>query len=174
MIIAIDPSGNFDEGKGTTGLAVLWFEDGKLRVKLDEVKASKFHCKEEYWDMVISDIRLYKKTTRASTLVVENYRLQMNKAMQQSWSELETPQLIGVIRYMNHMYLGMHWEEQSPSIKSRFADDVLVNMGILKKRGNRYYFQGGTTNDHMRDALRHGLYYLATNGYEKEVLTWKP
>jgi hypothetical protein len=48
---------------------------------------------------------------------------------------------------------------QDPSTKQRHADDVLIKLGVIEKKGNKFYYKGELTNLHQRDALRHGLYY---------------
>lgn len=144
--IAVDPSGNFKEGKGTTGWAV--FEDGELK-EFGEVKASNYSTQLDYWNDIIGIL------TKYSTVVCESYRLQPSKSMAQSWSALETPQLIGVIRYTNKNVIF-----QDPVIKKRFTDEILVSKGIVEKENKLYKVHGRITNDHMRDAIRHGLYHV--------------
>jgi hypothetical protein len=51
---------------------------------------------------------------------------------------------------------------QTPSqAKVRFKDEILLrkvpNMTYLN---NRYYLNGKMTNDHVRDSLKHLLYYI--------------
>lgn len=143
--IAVDPSGNFKEGKGTTGWAV--FEDGELK-EFGAVKASDYKTQLDYWADIIGILSKYE------LVVCESYRLQPSKSMAQSWSALETPQLIGAI-----MYTCKNVIFQDPVTKRRFSDDILVDMGILTKNNKLYLCQGRVTNDHMRDAIRHGMYY---------------
>lgn len=47
-ILAIDPSGNFEEGKGTTGSCLF---DAKLNAVrcFNDIHASEFDTKEHYW-----------------------------------------------------------------------------------------------------------------------------
>jgi hypothetical protein len=144
--IAVDPSGNFKEGKGTTGWAV--FEDGELK-EFGEVKASNYNTQLDYWGDIIGILSKYP------TVVCESYRLQPSKSMAQSWSALETPQLIGVIRYTCKNVIF-----QDPVIKKRFTDEILITKGVVDKEGKLYKVQGRVTNDHMRDAIRHGLYHV--------------
>jgi hypothetical protein len=150
-VLCFDPSGNFEEGSGTTGWA--YFEDDEL-IRFGDVKASDSTTIEKYWHEVTELISILE----ADEVVIEDYRLFGHKAKQQSWSALETPQLIGYMR----MYC---WERdipvifQSPKDKIRVADPQLEKLGIIEKKGNLYYCLGKKTNLHQRDAIRHGVFY---------------
>src|ERR1700741_913802 len=86
-ILSLDPSGNYNEGKGTTGFAKRL--DGS--VKLGYIKATDYNSREAYW---FAHRELFEKTF-PDVLVIESYRLFGHKAKQQSGSSLETPMLIG-------------------------------------------------------------------------------
>ena len=170
MILCFDPSGNFSEkeGSGVTGWAL--FQDNDL-VEFGDIKACDFDNIEEYWsahtNLMWDKVR---SVTFTHNIVCESYRLQPGKAKQQSWSSLETPQLIGAMRMYNHLeeMLQHNFVLQDPAIKARFSDEVLVELGIAEKIGKYYYILGRMTNLHERDAIRHGLYYLRY-GVKKNV-----
>jgi len=151
--LALDPSGNFSkrEGDGTTGWAI--FEDGKLK-DFGDVKAADYTKIEEYWEAVSDLIDLSINIT-----VCESYRLFAGKASAQSNSMMETPQLIGYLRM--HCY---KWEIpivfQDPKDKLRVTDPILVRQGVFELKARKHYCMGRPTNLHMRDAIRHGLYFL--------------
>jgi hypothetical protein len=153
-VLCFDPSGNFKEGNGHTGWA--YFVGGKL-ITFGEVKASDFTTVEGYWHGIISDI-LEEIVHSPDVIVCENYQLFENKAKSQSWSHLETPQLIGYLR-MWAWHERIRWVEQRPSDKVRVADPILVRMGVLEQKGSRYRCMGKSTNLHMRDAIRHGIFF---------------
>ena len=157
-VLAIDPSGNWSEGNGITGWAVLDGEDDQdfEIVRFGHIRAKDFKKPEAYWDAVA---RLLFHNGILDYVVYETYRLQHGKALQQTWSELETPQLIGIIRH-ECWYSSIVCVGQNPSIKSRFPDSLLVETGIAQLRKGRHYIKGHKTNDHERDAIRHGLYFL--------------
>ena len=48
-ILAIDPSGNFTEGKGTTGWSLL--DENMKILACGQILANNYKCKEAYWDM---------------------------------------------------------------------------------------------------------------------------
>jgi hypothetical protein len=151
-ILAFDPSGNFTEGKGTTGYAISL--DDNLPHKLGDISANDYKIRQDYW---FAHKELIEKTF-PDVCVIESYRLFGHKAKEQSGSSLETPQLIGYLEMVCHE-LNIPVVLQDPSTKQRHADDVLVKLCVIEKKGNKYYYKGELTNMHKRDALRHGLYY---------------
>ena len=151
-ILAIDVSGNFKEGKGTSGLC--WMVDGEPEI-LEEIKASDYNSAEAYWFAHVKAISV----NRPDAVVMEGYRLYNHKKMaasSQANSELETPQLIGVIKLTCHLKGFPLHIQYATEVKSRWSDKVLQAKGILEP-GNK--FDGKATNNHKRDALRHALHY---------------
>ena len=66
VILAIDPSGSFKEGKGTTGFAVMK-KDSKGRIKvLDHfvVQATHYNRRSAYWEAVLYEIKRFMKKYR--------------------------------------------------------------------------------------------------------------
>lgn len=154
-VLCFDPSGNFSkrEGSGTTGWAL--FVDGELK-DFGDIAAEDFESLESYFKEHSGLI--YEKDIDPHVIVIESFKLQPGKAMQQSWSAMETPQLIGYLRmfaYLNSIKVVF----QDPKDKIRVADPILEHMGIIEKRGKLYYCMGRKTNLHMRDAIRHGVFY---------------
>jgi hypothetical protein len=152
-ILTLDPSGNFskNEGDGTTGWAI--FNYGELK-DFGHVQASDYERIEEYWQGVSELIGL-----DIDVVVCESYRLFAGKASAQSNSMMETPQLIGYLRM--HCY---KWNIpivfQDPKDKARVSDPILVRQGVFELKGRKHYCLGRSTNLHMRDAIRHGIYFL--------------
>lgn len=134
------------------------FEDGNL-VDFGDISAEKYNSVEEYWDAHWILIREKNIPYVADgRVVIESYKLQPGKAMQQSWSAMETPQLIGFLRMQCH-WDGVPVIFQDPKDKVRVADPILVKAGIFELKGNKHYYLGRPTNLHMRDAIRHGIFY---------------
>lgn len=155
-VLSLDVSGNFKEGKGTTGYCELVEGEPKY---LGELKAEDYISAEAYWQAHLNLISEFAP----DVLVMEGYRLYNHKgqaASKQANSELETPQLIGVIKvlaFQNKIPLHIQFAHE---VKSRWSEKVLVAKGILEERNGRYYFDGlQSTNDHKRDALKHALHY---------------
>lgn len=151
ILLTFDPSGNFHEGKGTTGYAV--FQDGEL-IGFNDIKSEKCFTQEEYW----AKHRNLIEGQQPDIVLIESYKLFEHKAQSQSWSALETPQLIGFLRMVCYD-LNIPVVFQDPAQKAGVNDIRLTKLGYLEKRGDRYYVDGRLTNLHMRDAIRHGIYY---------------
>ncbi len=164
VLIAIDPSGNFEEGKGTTGIAV--FVHGEL-LGTTVLSASDYDTAEHYWYSHSTAIRALssvhmtegEKYEDVVEVVCESYKLQKQKAIQQSGSWLETPQLIGYMRVAVAQN-NIPFIFQDPPIKTRFNDSVLEKLGVVEKRGRSYFRNDLPITMHERDAIRHGMYYI--------------
>ena len=148
--LAFDPSGNFENGKGTSG----WCAFINNEITIGTIAAEDSATIEEHF---IKHIELIDNSN-VDVLVCESYRLQGNKAMQQTGSSLETPQLIGAIRLACYNKR-IKFVLQEPSQKVRFSDDMLVEMNVLTKKGRSYFFEGQLTTLHERDAIRHALIF---------------
>lgn len=161
-VLSFDPSGNYDEGKGTTGYCIS--VDG-MGHTLHNISAEDFNSREAYWLRHETVITVLKP----DVVVIESYRLFGHKAKEQSGSSLETAMLIGYLQMVCYK-LSIPVFLQDPSTKSRHSDDVLVKSNVIEKRGRYYYFKGEKTNLHQRDSLRHDLYF---NKYNKKKLEVK-
>jgi hypothetical protein len=156
-VLSLDPSGNYNEGSGTTGWAL--FEDGEI-VEFGTISASDSQSLEGYWSTHEQLIVL----KQPNIVVCESFRLFSHKQKAQTWSQMETPQLIGYLRMMC-------WKRnikivfQSPSDKVRVSDPILVKMGVFEMKGKNHYCMRKPTNLHMRDAIRHGVFF---HKYKKE------
>jgi hypothetical protein len=151
-ILSFDPSGNYFEGKGTTGYAISL--DGNLPHQLGDIASKDYTSRQAYW----AAHRDLIEQTFPDVCVIETYKLFGHKSKEQIGSQLETPQLIGYMEMVCY-----DWKipvvYQDPSTKQRHADDILVKTGVIDKRGKSYYYKGILTNLHKRDALRHNLFY---------------
>ncbi len=154
-VLAFDPSGNWQEGKGTTGYCVMV---GGIPLKLGEIKASDYESPEAYWDAHLALIG----DEFPAFVVVEGYKLYNHRGREakiQSNSILETPQLIGCIRWYCYFEEFPLTIQYASDVKTRWNDDLLVRQGYLEQKGNRYYFNAELTSKHKRDALRHALHF---------------
>ena len=163
-VIGVDPSGNFVEGKGTTGIAVYDIKTDKI-LRVDYISAKFASEQVQYWEMVIERLGdlVGKYGTKKCALAVEDYLLYANTAKAQINSTFETPQLIGVIKYVFKGVCPVLFRNANTA-KTRWTDDLLVRKKYLlvdKKLG--YYIineDGETTQviEHSRDAVRHAIY----------------
>ena len=162
-ILSFDPSGNFSEGKGTTGIC--YMEEGEPKA-LYEIRAKNYNIAEQYWLAHTQMINHFSP----DQVVIEGYRLYNHKGMAastQANSDLETPQLIGVLRlhcYKENIPLAVQYAAE---VKSRWKESVMVAKGILVEKSNRLYFNGKQTSTHKRDALKHALHFHRYGGKKK-------
>lgn len=152
--ISLDISGNFHEGKGTTGVAIE--RDGEI--DLYEISAKEYEAAEEYWDAHVELIQKHFP----EQLIVEGYRLYHHKgqdAKAQAKSILETPQLLGVVRITAYQLNIPLTVQYAADVKTRWNEELLVRKGYLEKKGNKYYYKNEVTSPHKRDALKHLLHF---------------
>ena len=156
-VLGIDPSGSFNEGKGTTGFALL-NPQGKL-VEHTTVEAKWYDSQVDYWVGVLLTIQMYHKLHDNLALSVEDYVLYATSAKAQINSEMETSKLIGVIT-MEAARLGIPMYIRNASqVMSRWTNDILEFKELIVKKGRSYEDQQGKMiNRHSLDALRHAIH----------------
>ena len=155
-ILALDPSGNYNEGQGTTGWCLFDMKTNQIS-KFGVIQASKFKSQNDYWNAhveLIDSLVGYEPN-----IVLEDYLLYSNRATNQINSRLETPQLIGVIKYECYLRgLQVH-VQTATQVKTRWTDEILVNKKYITKRGKCYYKGLSILSDHVRDSIRHALHF---------------
>ena len=155
-LISLDPSGNWGkEGMGTTGICVM--EDGVPK-ELTRISAKDFSSEVEYW----AAHQDYIRKEWPDHICFEGYKLYNHRGMSaktQANSELQTSQLIGILKLTCHRMEIPYTVAFASDVKTRWSEDVLVRLGILEQKGNKYYFNGKSTVTHHRDALKHALHY---------------
>ena len=94
FILGLDPSGNFYEGKGTTGWCIFNTSENKI-IKAGSISAKDFKSQEEYWfahiDLITDANKKYKKKL---IVVMEDYMLYPNKAKSQVNSRMKHQNLL--------------------------------------------------------------------------------
>jgi hypothetical protein len=154
-LLALDISGNFKEGKGTTGMCIM--EDGEVK-ELLAICAKDYDSAEAYWDAH----NVYIQQEWPDHIVMEGYRLYNHKGMSaktQANSDLETPQLLGFLKMMCY-YLDIPYTIQyAADVKTRWSEEIMVRLGILEQKGTKYYWNGESTVTHKRDSLKHALHW---------------
>jgi hypothetical protein len=160
-VLALDPSGNFHEGKGTTGICIFNADRMEIAV-VDCLKATDYKSMELYWNGVINYIDIMLRRYRGDLcLVVEDYLLYANKAADQINSRMETPKLIGVLQYhcfKNKLYYIM---QTANEVKTRWTDDILHHKHYIQKDGKRWVLPSSNIpiNKHCMDAIRHAVHF---------------
>jgi hypothetical protein len=163
IILAIDPSGSFEEGKGTTGWCV--FDTTTLTVlTIGEISASHYTCAELYWqahtELILQSYSNYKDKL---IIVCEDYILYANKAQSQINSRMETPKLIAIIQQYAYKLKIKIYLQLAGLVASRWCDDILEHKGYIRKSGRQYFLDDPDKeiflSQHERDALRHALHF---------------
>ena len=163
LILALDPSGAFNEGKGTTGWC-LFDANQMLPLETGFINASKFDSMEAFWDAHIKLINI----TRADhengkfIVVIEDFLLYAHKAEAQINSRMETPKLIGVLQHYCWA-VGFDYIMQTASeVKTRWTDEILAHKGYLVPRGKGYALKvnpNKAINRHCKDSIRHAVHF---------------
>lgn len=150
-IIALDPSGSFWEGKGTTGISIFSAIEKKF-LKRTFISAKDFNTAEEYWEAHIKFLE--ENINKDTCIVIEDYLLYADKATQQINSRMETPKLIGILQHWCHMNNVPYYMQTASLVKKRWTDEILYHKGYLEKKGKRY-----TVCEHTRDSMRHAVHF---------------
>lgn len=164
-VLAIDPSGSFDEGKGCTGW-VLSTGQGEI-MRFGKIDAVEYITAEQYWSEHIDLIEdTFVKYKQDLIVVVEDYILYMDKAIDQSYSKMETCRLIGAIQvYCANNDIPLYFQ-RAVEIKARWANEVLIKRGLVKGLGMNKGYAIPYKNDykrinrHILDAYRHMLHFV--------------
>ena len=168
-ILAIDPSGNFEEGKGTTGLCLFNCIDNCVQ-NIKNISANNYTTKEDYWQAHIDYINTVTKTFPNLIIIIEEFTLDPRRAMQQSHSKMETPKLIGILQ-LHCQQNNIPYKMQRPTdVKTRWADHILEFKKYIIKKNRMHYLPNETRpmSRHCKDAIRHAVHF-ATFYNEKEI-----
>ena len=157
FILALDPSGSYHEGKGTTGYCI--FNPPHNFIELGTISARTYPCMEAYWDAHIKLIANFNEKKHGKhkgnfIVVIEDYFLYANKAQSQTNSRMETSKLIGLIQHYCYKHDIPYYMQAAALVKTRWSDEILEYKGYIKKDGARY-----SQCEHTRDAIRHAVHY---------------
>jgi len=172
LVIAIDPSGSFSEGKGTTGLArLLLVEDEIIRIETDYLEAKNFSSATAYWSSHLKYIAEQIEDYGSVHVVMEDYRIYGGKAKSQINSSMETVRLIGIIQmYLADMKIPCTLQ-MAVEAKTRWTNEILVHKGFIVPEGRPGQFALAVgrkhLNKHCMDALRHGVHYITFKKWQK-------
>lgn len=173
-ILALDPSGNFEEGKGCTGW-ILTDGFGKV-LRAGKIDAIEYAYTEEFWaahvDLLESTIEKYKDHL---IVVIEDFVLYPHKAAPQSFSRMETARLLGILQITCYNNYQPYVFQKAIEAKARWDNDILIKQRLMKYGGRGRGFlipdtKGCwiTINKHMLDAYRHALHYATFKNFNKK------
>ena len=165
-ILALDPSGNFAEGKGTTGWVLLSSNEKLLAT--GTIQAKDYSCAEEYWDKHIELIKYWKKKYNNIIIVIEDYILYKNRSKNQTNSKIETCRLIGVIQHYCWRVKQDYSMQLAATVKDRWSDDILRHEQIITKGYQHIQSRLSLKTVHIRDAFRHAIHYAVCRNQIKE------
>lgn len=161
-ILAFDPSGNFEEGKGTTGCCIFSAETGTI-LEIRNIHAAEYKTKEDYWQAHIdyTEYAVTKYKPRNLILVIEDFMLDPKRALQQSHSRMETPKLIGIIQHWCSVKNIPYAMQRPTDVKKRWADHILEYKGFIQRYKNTFILPGElkSVSRHCKDAIRHAVHY---------------
>ena len=160
MLLSLDPSGSFTEGKGTTGYCFYDAAEKKI-ILCDELTAYAYATKEEYWNAHILLIEQLSEQYPEFTIVMEDYLLYANKAEEQINSRLETPKLIGILQHYCWLRrIPVHMQTAS-EVKSRWNNEILLHKGIIVAKGKGFALPDTdqVISRHCIDAIRHATHH---------------
>lgn len=165
LTITIDPSGNFEEGKGHTGIARMSDNDWST-VETSSINAKTFDDRHAYWTEIKKLIQDAHLNGDRVQIVIESYVTRMNGFTVGKMPE--TAMLIGVLVYFCEMYDIPYYFQNASQAKTRFKDEQLPNYipNLELRDTGRYYLNGKLINDHERDALKHLLYFKRYKEYK--------
>ena len=165
--VAIDPSGSFNEGKGHTGISIMYNNDWD-NIHMYSIAAKNYDTRHDYWDNFMKTaFRDYidQSNTEISiddiVVIIESFVIRSNGF---TYGKMpETIQFIGAIMWELENYGIKNIKLQTPSqAKTRFDDDSLcryIPNFTKDSRTGFYLYKGEKTNDHVRDSLKHLLFY---------------
>ena len=165
LYVVVDPSGSFTEGKGHTGIVHIWDNDWN-NVSVCSVAAKDYASRHDYWNAIMSTAFKAYLTEDSGicpediTVVIESFVIRSNGFTIGKMPE--TIQLIGAMVWVLESLGIKNIVFQTPSqAKTRFPDDRLPDYipGLTKESNGFYYLNGRRINDHVRDALKHLLFY---------------
>lgn len=172
IVLALDPSGNFYEGKGTTGWCAS--RDGYI-FRAGQISSAEHSTQMEYWAEVIKLIKDLKEEFYEITVVCEDYRLYASASQAQINSNLETPQLIGAIKWVCYRMKIPIVFQMAAEVKGRWSNEVLLKKGIIFRTRSNESFKLGQLilHRHSMDAVRHCLHYNTFKAKTRDPIKYK-
>ena len=159
QVLALDPSGSFFEGKGHTGWALFETDCDKQHDLKDFgcIEAAKFASLPDYYHAIAKLIQ------PGMVVVMEDFMLYANQAKSQINSRMETSKLIGYVQMYCYDHGNKVCMQTAAEVKKRWANYILEHKGYLRRVSGTslqlWNALGRLTNDHERDAIRHGVHF---------------
>ena len=140
-ILGIDPSGNFFEGKGTTGVCLYSAIQDRI-IEAKSISAKNYKSWYNYWSAILNYIDKIVKTHKSLIIV-----------------KMETPKLIGVLQYFCKTNDIPAVLQPAHLVKNRWANPILLHKKYIKMfKNNLYTPQDIMIDRHAVDAIRHAVH----------------
>lgn len=155
-VLAFDPSGSYNEGKGTTGWS-FFKGDNPVPIACGQLRAEDHKSLFDYWNTHIQLIC----TMTPEVVVCEDYLLYADKADSQTNSRMETPKLIAIMEWNCCLINIPMILQRAVDVKKRWNEELLVHKEIISRSpAGRYYACGVQVSDHVRDSIKHGVHFI--------------
>lgn len=176
-ILAIDPSGSYNEGNGTTGWVVMNYKEQLIAV--GTIKACDYSSPEAFWNAHIELIKFNhrKYTTGGFMVIMEDYVLYADRAKNQTNSQMETCRLLGIMQWACWKMHQPYTLQLAAAVKTRWNDDLLFREHILTRhRDSVFHTESGIElkTPHVKDALRHALHYVICKNENRQKKKYIP
>lgn len=161
FIVALDPSGAYDEGKGTTGWAVFNALDNKI-YNAGHICAVSHDTRFGYYDAHVCLLRkFHQRYENRMCVVMEDYRLYASRATTHIHSRMETCHLIGVLEYFCEANNIPIYFQGATLVKHRWTNEILKYKGLLKVHKQKLIIPNTSiyVDRHMIDAVRHAIHF---------------
>lgn len=170
-IFAMDPSGNWNEGKGTTGWVLMDGHENLL--ERGYIAAKQYECPEAYWQGHVDLINKYNRLYKGQLIVVmEDYVLYRERSQEQTNSRMETCRLLGVLQWHCWKLKQPYSIQMASAVKHRWSDELLLREHIVYKNGKDIVHTDSNLSlglIHTRDAFRHAIHYAVCRNGGKTV-----
>lgn len=174
-IFALDPSGNFHEGKGTTGWVVL--DKNENLLERGFISAADYICPEAYWQAHVDLINKYNRIYKGRLIIVlEEYVLYREKSKDQTNSKMETCRLLGLLQWRCWKLEQPYSMQLASSVMCRWSDELLLREQILYRDRKTLIHTQSNLNlglIHTRDAFRHAIHYAVCRNKEEAKKLYK-
>ena len=167
FVLGLDPSGNFHEGKGTTGCCLFDTERNCI-IETKSIYANAYNTQHDYWHAVLMYVMQIAYKYKSLIVVIEDYMLYATKASAQINSKMETPKLIGILEYYCQECDIPTVLQPAHMVKNRWANEVLLHKNYIIQVGRQLRTPKHKAIDrHVTDAIRHAVHYSTFKNKER-------
>jgi len=162
-ILAIDPSGAYLEGTGTSGICYFNALTDRI-IQSDCLLATDYDKPTSYWRAHKQFIEwAHEQTPGQLAIVIEDYLIYASRADTHINSHMETSQLIGYLKVCcDEMDIPVTMQP-AHEVKSRWANGILMHKGYIFRDGRHFACETALGVKpvciHEIDAIRHAIHY---------------